>query len=144
MKLLFGKWHRTPLMISQHWFMWWLGAVTRPHCVKPGSSYSEWKEYKNNWKHDPESINQIWPTSNIMCWTNAGQNFSKLTHEILKTATCYANNIFKCIFMKEKYVSRFLFHWILFNGVQLIISQHWLKQWPDKPSKHFFHLQKQI
>ena len=27
MKLLSGEYHRTPLMISQHWFRLWLGAV---------------------------------------------------------------------------------------------------------------------
>ena len=39
----------------------------------------------------------------------------------------FTDDIFKCIFMNEKFWIEF--HWSLFHSVQLTISQHWLRWW---------------
>ena len=45
-------------------------------------------------------------------------------------AAIVADDIFKCIFYRKKPTDlRFKFHWNLFPGVQMTISQHWFRQW---------------
>ena len=42
---------------------------------------------------------------------------------------CFVDNIFKRIFLNEKYGFQLKFHWSLFLRVQLTISKHWLRSW---------------
>ena len=39
----------------------------------------------------------------------------------------FADNVFKCIFLNEKFVFWLILHWSLFLRVQLTITQHWFK-----------------
>ena len=45
---------------------------------------------------------------------------------------------FKCIFLIKKYESCFKFHWELFPMVQLMILQHWFREWlgADQATSH--------
>ena len=83
------------------------------------------------WCHQATSHyrNQCWPrspTPNGVArpqWVNTWRPEQNGCH--------FADNIFKCIILQEKFLFCFKFHWSLFLRVQLIISQCWLRLWLD-------------
>ena len=53
----------------------------------------------------------------------------------------FADDIFKYVFMNEKVLFRFEFHWSLFTRVQLTIFQHWFRWWlgSDQATSHYLN-----
>ena len=93
-------------------------------------------------------INNIPALVQIMAWRRPGNKplsepmmVSLLTHICVtmpqwvtpspprQNGRSFAADIFKCIFMNDKFVFRFEFHQSLFHRVQLTINQHWFRRW---------------
>ena len=52
-----------------------------------------------------------------------------LTHPSWKNGCHFADDIFGCIFVNEKFWILIKIEWSLFLGLQLTISQHWFRKW---------------
>ena len=54
----------------------------------------------------------------------------------------FPDEILKCIFMNEKCLFWFKFHWNLFLRVQLTIFHHWFREWlgADQATSHYLKL----
>ena len=113
-RLSSGECHRTPPMISQHWFRKWLAAVKQ-------------QDIRFN-------IDQV-----LWCHVTSS-GLKELTYLPLdKMATTISQTIFSNDFSWMKsFVFWFKFHWSVFLGVQLKISQHWLKHWCQTGNKPLF------
>ena len=61
----------------------------------------------------------------IQNWGN--RTFLKLTHPPGQNGRLFADDIFRCIFVNEKFIFRLKFHWSLFLRVQLTITRHWFR-----------------
>ena len=131
-KLIYSKpieWDKETTLNSK-WICWWWYL-----CIQITPSFLRKPENNNLTcivRHMCGTCAGIWHMVHLYkCLKNLfpWPTFDNLTHLPRGNGCHFADDIFRCICVNEKFCFLIKFHWSLFLRVQLTITQHWFRQW---------------